>query len=69
MDTEQADTLSVILQHYALNDTEKFAFPYYKRIVDLFQYPDVCEMVKWLKDEARKDKCVELIQALVDKPM
>lgn len=69
MDTEQADTLSVILRHYAMNDAEKYAFPYYKRIVDLFQYPDVCEMVKWLKDEARKDKCVELIQALVEKPL
>lgn len=69
MNTEQADTLSVILRHYAMNDAEKYAFPYYKRIVDLFQYPDVCEMVKWLKDEVRKDKCVELIQALADKPM
>ena len=69
MDTEQADTVSVILRHYALDDIEKFAFPYYKRIVDLFQYPNVCEMVKWLKDEARKGKCVALIQALVDKPM
>lgn len=69
MDAEQADTLSVILRHYAMNDAEKYAFPYYKRIVDLFQYPDVCEMVKWLKDEARKDKCVELIQALVEKSL
>lgn len=69
MDAEQADTLSVILRHYAMNEAEKYAFPYYKRIVDLFQYPNVCEMVKWLKDEARKDKCVALIQALVDKPV
>lgn len=69
MDTEQADTLSVILRHYAMNDAEKYAFPYYKRIVDLFQYPNVCEMVKWLKEDARKDKCVKLIQALVDKPV
>lgn len=69
MDTEQADTLSVILRHYAMNDAEKYAFPYYKRIVDLFQYPNVCEMVKWLKEDARKDKCVALIQALVDKPV
>ena len=69
MDAEQADTLSVILRHYAMNDAEKYAFPYYKRIIDLFQYPNVCEMVKWLKEDARKDKCIELIQALVDKPM
>lgn len=69
MDTAQEDNLSVIFLHYTMNDDEKFAFPYYKRIVDLFQYPDVCLMVKWLKDEARKDKCVELIQGLVDKPL
>jgi hypothetical protein len=69
MDAEQADTMSVILRHYAMNDAEKYAFPYYKRIVDLFQYPNVCEMVKWLEEDARKDKCVALIQALVDKPI
>lgn len=69
IDTEQADTLSVILRHYTMNDAEKYAFPYYKRIVDLFQYPDVCEMVKWLKDEAQRGKCVALIQALVNKPL
>ena len=69
MDAEQADTLSVILRHYAMNDAEKYAFPYYKRIVELFQYPNVCEMVKWLKEDVRKDKCVKLIQALVDKPV
>ena len=69
MDEKQADTLSVILRHYAMNEAEKFAFPYYKRIVDLFQYPDVCMMVKWLKDPDRKGKCVELIQVLMDKPL
>jgi len=69
MDMEQADTLSVILRHYALNDVEKYAFPCYKRIVDLFQYPNVCELVKWLKEDARKSKCAALIQALVEKPV
>lgn len=68
MDTVQEDNLAVIFRHYTMNDVEKLAFPYYKRIVDLFQYPDVCLMVKWLKDDARKDKCMELIQVLVDKP-
>lgn len=69
MDAKQEDTLSVILRHYTMNRAERFAFPYYKRIIDLFQYPDVCLMVKWLKDTARKEKCVALIQALVDKPL
>lgn len=69
MDSEQADKLSAIFRHYTMNDVEKFAFSYYKRIVDLFQYPDVCLMVGWLKDEARKEKCLELIRALVEKPL
>lgn len=69
MDSEQKDNLAVILRHYSLNDTEEYAFPYYKRIVDMFQYPDVCEMVEWLKDDARRDKCAELIRAMADKPL
>ena len=68
-EARQADMLSVILRHYGLNDTEKFALPFYQRIVDLFQYPDVCQMVKWLKEPERKEKCAKLIRALVDKPM
>lgn len=66
---EQAGLLSVILRHYVLNAVERYALPLYQRITDLFQYPDVCQMVKWLKDPERKDKCSELIQALVDKPL
>lgn len=68
-EARQADMLSVILRHYGLNDTEKFALPFYQRIVDLFQYPDVCQMVKWLKEPERKEKCAKLIRALIDKPM
>lgn len=67
MDREQEKLLSVIFQHYTMNTVERYAFPYYKGIVDLFQYPDVCLMVKWLGEEARRDKCVQLIEALVQK--
>ncbi len=69
MDAEQADAMSVILRHYAMNDLEKRLCPYYKRIVDLFQYPGVCEMVDWLADENRSSKCAALIKALVDQPL
>ncbi len=68
-DTEQMENLSVILRHYQLNDDEKYAFPYYKRIVDMFQYPDVCLMVEWLEDDTRRDKCAEIIKALIEKPL
>lgn len=69
MDKQQEEELSVILRHYTLNEAEKYAFPFYRRIVDLFQYPNVCSMVKWLKEETRRNKCVELIKALLNKPL
>lgn len=66
-DAEQDDELAVILRHYKLNDKEKYAFPYYKRIVDMFQYPNVCAMVEWLNSDTRREKCATLIKALVEK--
>lgn len=69
MDSVQAEYLSVIFRHYTMNETERFAFPYYQRIVNLFQYPHVCEMVKWLREDNRRNKCAELIQALMEKPL
>ncbi len=68
-DAEQVENLAVILRNYTLNDDEKYAFPYYKRIVDMFQYPDVCLMIEWLGNDARREKCAELIKALVEKPL
>ncbi len=67
MDREQEELLSVIFQHYTMNEAERYAVPYYKGIVDLFQYPDVCLMVKWLGEESHRDKCIQLIEALVQK--
>lgn len=69
MEKEQADMLSAILGHYTINEVENYAFPYYQRIADLFQWPNVCSMVKWLKEDARRDKCVSLIRALAGKPI
>ena len=66
-DAEQEAELAVILRHYALNDIEKYAFPYYKRIADMFQYPNVCAMAEWLNCDTRRGKCVELIKAMVEK--
>ena len=68
-DTEQAENLDIILRNYTLNDDEKYAFPYYKRIIDMFQYPNVCLMVEWLSNDARREKCAELIKALVKKDL
>lgn len=69
MNTEQADMLSVIFKHYTMNGAENYAFPLYQRITDLFQYPNVCAMIKWLKECTRREKCVQLIQQLVSRPI
>lgn len=68
-DAEQAENLSVILRHYALNDNETYAFPYYKRVVNLFQYPNVCSMMEWLQNDSRREKCADLIRAMTEKPL
>lgn len=68
IDTEQAELLAVIFENYTMNELEKRLFPYYKRITDLFQWPIVCFFKKWLKENSRKEKCIALIQALVEKP-
>ena len=68
IDTEQAELLKVIFENYTMNEQERRCFPYYKRIADLFQWPIVCDFKKWLKEDVRKDKCIALIQALVEKP-
>lgn len=44
IDQNQEEPLAVILQHYTLNPLERQLFPCYKRITDLFQYPNVCLM-------------------------
>lgn len=68
-DAEQRRLLELIFAHYSLNALEKKLFPYYKRIVDLFQHPNAKAMRTWLKDGSRRDKCVELIRALLEKPL
>ena len=67
IDKEQAELLSVIFCHYALNESERCAFPCYKGIIDLFQYPNVCVMVQLLKEDTHREKCMELILALVNR--
>lgn len=68
-DDEQEAELAVILRHYTLSDIERRAFPYYKRIADMFKYPAVCAMTEWLSSDARKEKCAALIKALVEKDL
>lgn len=63
---EQEESLSVIFRHYVLNKKEQVAFPYYKYIVRMFQYPNVCAMAEWLQSDLRREKCAEMIRAMLE---
>ncbi len=69
MDRGHAEESAPIYRHYTLNELEKKLYPYFKRIVYLFQYPNVCAMVSWLNDSSRREKCVRMIEALVEMPL
>lgn len=67
MDTKQCEHLSVILENYSLNPLEEEMMPYFKGICNLFQYPNVCQLIEWLQDDARKEKAVKLIEGILQK--
>lgn len=65
MRAAQAELLDVIFRHYVMNETESRLLPCYEKIADLFQYPNVRAMTKWLHDAARREKCVWLIRGIM----
>lgn len=67
IDAEQSEVLDVILSNYSLNPLEQKMLPYFKGISDLFQYPNVCQLVEWLRDETRREKAVKLIEEMMKK--
>ncbi len=69
IDSKQQDLASVIFKHYTMSALEKQLYPYFKRIVDLFQYPNVCAMAEWLSDGKHRERCAELIKALINRPL
>lgn len=69
MDCIQKSYLEEIWVYYTPSDEEKRLIPYFKQIVDLFQYPNVCAMVKWLKEASRREKCAMLIEEMMKRTM
>ncbi len=65
----QQSRLEVILANYALNGLEKQLFPYYRQLILLFQYPNVCNMITWLQDPCRREKAAKLLQAILEQPL
>lgn len=69
MEQKQRELLDIIFAQYPLNDLERMLLPYYQKITDLFQYPNVCQVRKWLKEESRREKAAALIRALADRSL
>lgn len=64
MEGRQAELLRVIFENYRCSALETSLLPAFRTICDLFQYPNVCAMRKWLQEESRKEKAAALISAL-----
>lgn len=67
MTEKQNELLDAIFNHYRPNSLEWEMLPYYKRIIDLEQYPNVCILIDMLNDISRRDKAVDLIEAMIEK--
>lgn len=65
IDAEQSEALGVILSNYSLNPLEEKMLPFFKGISDLFQYPNVCQLIEWLKDDTRREKAAKLIEEIL----
>lgn len=61
---KQNALLDVIFEQYECNSLERELLPTYRAICDLFQFPNVCAMRRWLKDPKRNEKTAALISAL-----
>ncbi|MDO5401136.1 MAG: phosphotransferase [Eubacteriales bacterium] len=65
MKQEQARLLDVIWKSYTMNDLEQKQLPCFQKLCDLFQWPNVCSLRRWLKDDARRDKALALIRGIM----
>lgn len=64
-DSRQEQVLDAIWENYTLSPLEKELLPCYKGLCDLFQYPNVCKLMEWLKDRSRREKAAALISGLI----
>lgn len=57
--------LDKIWESYEMNDLERRLLPCFRKICDLFQYPNVCSLREWMQDDTRRDKAVALIRGIM----
>lgn len=61
----QNEQLEEIFRFYTLNEAERGAFEWYRNLVLISQYPNVCSFIFGLKNEAYKVKTLELIRLII----
>lgn len=57
--------LERIWESYTMNPLEERLLPCFRKICDLFQWPNVCDLRKWLTEDTRREKACTLIRALM----
>lgn len=62
---KQDGLLDLIWASYERNEVEKQMLPHFRMLCDLFQYPNVCSLCEWIKEENRRDKALDLIRELI----
>lgn len=63
--TGQDQLLDLIWASYEMNALEKKMLPHFRKLCDLFQWPNVCSLRKWMQEEERRDKALALIRELI----
>lgn len=61
----QKRLLNRIWETYTPNELELRLLPCFQKICDLFQWPNVCSLCAWLKEDNRRDKALALIRELI----
>lgn len=61
----QRALLNRIWEFYTPNELERQLLPCFQKICDLFQWPNVCSLRGWLKEDARREKALDLIRELI----
>lgn len=67
LERAEAEGLTVIRRHYRFTAEEELAYPMLQTIVALFQWPQLCDFRKGLKQPVSKDTTVRLISLLCDR--
>ena len=64
MNRMQEQLMAVISKEYALNESEKCVYTYYKKVIDLSFYPNVMLWIELLEKKKYEGKVLALLELL-----